>query len=527
MKLIAFLQAQNCSNYVGSWRHPASTSDFLTPQYFQRIARTLEDARFDLAFFDDRLAMPEIYGDSADLAVENGIRAVKMDPTVVLMAMAMATTHLGLAATCSTTYYEPFHVARLFATMDQMTGGRMAWNVVTSLNDSEAANFGRSAHLGHDERYDRADEFLEIVKRMWTAWEPDAVLVDKASGRFADPAKVHPTSYDGKFLSSHGTFTVPRSPQGHPVLLQAGASGRGQAFAGRWADVVFAAYKNKEGGIKSYRALKQAIADAGRDPDQVAVCPAVGVVVAETEEAARAKAKLIRGLAKPQDGLALLCETLNVDFAGRPLDKPFTDSELADMSWQSLRDRVIELSGRTNPQRQRLRPVLRPRHRGRGLRLRRDPDAGRRPDGAVVRRGLRRLRARGLLYPRHVRGLRPDGRARAAASRAGPQGVRGDDPPRAPRPAAAGRRPLPAGMSTGLPTRLLTPIGMLGYGYPEADFWACVEAGVDVIVVDSGSTDPGPYMLGLGSQLVPDEGYTTNAGSASPAAPMSRPSTRA
>jgi FMN-dependent oxidoreductase (nitrilotriacetate monooxygenase family) len=349
MKLIAFLQAQNCSNYVGSWRHPASASDFLTPQYFQRIARTLEDARFDMAFFDDRLAMPEIYGDSANLAVENGIRAVKMDPTVVLMAMAMATTHLGLAATCSTTYYEPFHVARLFATMDQMSGGRVAWNVVTSLNDSEAANFGRSAHLGHDERYDRADEFLEIVLRMWTAWEPDAVVVDKTSGRFADPAKVHPTRYEGKFLSSHGTFTVPRSPQGHPVLLQAGASGRGQAFAGRWADVVFAAYKNKEGGITSYRALKQAVADAGRDPDQVAVCPAVGVVVAETEEAARAKAKLIRGLARPEDGLALLCEALNVDFAKRPLDKPFSDAELADMSWQSLRDRVIELSGTANP----------------------------------------------------------------------------------------------------------------------------------------------------------------------------------
>jgi len=205
MTLIAFLQAQNCSNYVGSWRHPASMTDFLSPQYYQRIARTLEDARFDMAFFDDRLAMPEIYGNSPDLAVEHGIRSVKMDPTAVLMAMAMATSHLGLGATYSTTYYEPFHVARLFATLDHMTGGRVAWNIVTSLNDSEAANFGRSMHLEHDERYDRADEFVEIVEQMWTSWEPGALVVDKETGRFADPAKVHATQYQGKFFDVHGT----------------------------------------------------------------------------------------------------------------------------------------------------------------------------------------------------------------------------------------------------------------------------------------------------------------------------------
>lgn len=227
MALIAFLQAQNCSNYVGSWRNPASMSDFLTAEYFQRIARTLEDAKFDMAFFDDRLAMPEIYGRSPDLAVQYGIRSVKMDPTVVLMAMAMATTHLGLGATCSTTYYEPFHVARQFATLDQMSGGRVAWNIVTSLNDAEAANFGRKEHLGHDERYDRADEFVEIVTQMWSAWQPGALKLDKRTGEFADPAKVQRTAYDGKFFSVHGTFTVPRSPQGHPVLLQAGQSGRG------------------------------------------------------------------------------------------------------------------------------------------------------------------------------------------------------------------------------------------------------------------------------------------------------------
>ena len=349
MALIAFLQAQNCSNYVGSWRHPGSIPDFLSPRYFQRIARTLEDGRFDMAFFDDRLAMPEIYGRNADLAVQHGIRAVKLDPTVALMAMAAASTHLGLGATYSTTYHEPFHVARLFATLDHLTGGRVAWNIVTSLNDAEAANFGRSIHLDHDERYDRAEEFVELVTRMWTSWQPDALILDKAADRFADPAKVTRIEFAGKYFDVRGTFTVPRSPQGHPVLLQAGQSGRGMAFAGKWAEVVFAAYRDKERGVAQYRALKQAVADAGRDPDSVVVAPAVGVVTGETDEIVAEKLRLLDELARPEDGLALLCETLNVDFSDRPVDEPFADAELARMSWHSLRDSVIRASGKTNP----------------------------------------------------------------------------------------------------------------------------------------------------------------------------------
>lgn len=349
MALFAFMQAQNTSLYVGAWRHSASSTDFLTPDYFTRIARTLEGARFDMAFFDDRLAMPDLYGRSHEMAVRHGIRPVKMDPTMVLMAMASTTTHLGLGATYSTTYHEPFHVARLFATLDLMTRGRAAWNVVTSLNDSEAANFGVSEHLDHDLRYDRADEFLEIVTDLWSAWESDALVLDKNSGLFADPAKVHATKYAGKFFNMHGTFPVPRSPQGQPVLLQAGASGRGLHFAGRWAEVVFAAFANKESGVAQYRAIREAVEDAGRDPDSVLVTPALTVIVGETEEIAREKYQLLDGLARPEDSLVLLCEGINSDLSGRPLDEPFTDSELAKMSWQTLRDRVIRLSGNTNP----------------------------------------------------------------------------------------------------------------------------------------------------------------------------------
>ena len=349
MALIAFLQAQNCSNYVGSWRALASKPDFLTADYFTRIARTLEDGRFDMAFFDDRLALPDTYGRSHDLAVRYGIRSVKMDPTVVLMAMASATRHLGLGATYSTTYYEPFPVARLFATLDLMTGGRVAWNIVTSLNGSEAANFGTRDHLGHDLRYDRADEFVDVVTAMWATWDSDALVVDKHTGLFADPEKVRRLDHDGRFFSSHGTFPVPRSPQGQPVLLQAGMSGRGMAFAGRWAEVIFTSYPNAEAGARSYRRLRQAVADAGRDPDTVTIAPAVQVITAETPELVAEKHRLLGGLARSEDGVALLCEALDTDFSGLPFDEPFTDGELAVMSWHSLRDRVITLSGKQNP----------------------------------------------------------------------------------------------------------------------------------------------------------------------------------
>src|SRR3712207_5855966 len=210
MALVAFLQAQNCSNYVASWRHQATAPDFLSAEYYQRIARTLEAGKFHLAFFDDRLAMPDRYGNDFAESVRNGIRVVKMDLIPLITAMGLATRRLGVGGTYSTTYFEPFHVARVFATLDHMLGGRVAWNVVTSLNDSEAANFGRAAHLGHDARYDRADEFMEAVLGHWDSWEDDAVVYDRAAGVFAVPEKVHRLDHKGEAFRSRGPFTVPR-----------------------------------------------------------------------------------------------------------------------------------------------------------------------------------------------------------------------------------------------------------------------------------------------------------------------------
>jgi FMN-dependent oxidoreductase (nitrilotriacetate monooxygenase family) len=349
MTLIAFLQAQNCSNLVGSWRHPATAPDFLSPDYYQRVARVLEDGKFHMAFFDDRLAMPDIYQNDFAETVAHGVRAVKLDPVSVMLAMGMATTRLGLGATYSTTYYEPYHVARVFATADLMTKGRIAWNIVTSLNNSEALNFGREAHLEHDLRYDRADEFMQVVLGHWGAWEDDALILDKAEDRFADPAKVRRLNHQGEFFRSRGPFTVPRSPQGHPVLLQAGQSGRGRAFAARWAEVVFVVYPSIAAGQAQYKAFKQSVADAGRDPDSVHVAPACYVIPAESADLAAEKKAVIEAMARPIDGLTLLSEVLNWDLGSKPYDQPLSDAELAGLSWHGFRDRIIALSGKANP----------------------------------------------------------------------------------------------------------------------------------------------------------------------------------
>ena len=349
MTLVAFMQAQNCSNLPGSWRHPSSMTDFLSPEYYQRIARILEDGKIHLAFFDDRLALPDLYTGNHLEMINNGVRAVKLDPSTILMAMAMATSKLGLGATYSTTYYEPFHVARVFATMDLMTKGRVGWNVVTSLNSAEALNFGHAAHMEHDARYDRADEFMDVVMGHWNTWDDDALILDKETGRFADASRVHRLDHVGNYFKSRGPFSVPRSQQGHPVIIQAGQSGRGQAFAARWAELVFIIHHNLEAGKIAYANFKAQVANMGRDPDKVAMAPACYVCVAESEDAAQEKRAIVEATAKPVDALVLISEVLNYDFGSKGYDEPFSDEELASFSWHGFRERVIQHSGKKNP----------------------------------------------------------------------------------------------------------------------------------------------------------------------------------
>jgi len=350
MTLVAFLQAQNCSNLPASWRHPDADASFMTAAYYQRIGRVLEEGRFHLAFFDDRLAMPDVYGDDFRVTVQEGIRAVKLDPMLCATALGLATTHLGVGVTYSTTYYEPFHVARIFATLDHLTGGRAAWNVVTSLNRSEAANFGRDVVLEHDLRYDRAEEFLEVVRGHWRSWDSDALQIDKATGIFADPAKVRRIEHRGPWFQSRGPFTVPRSPQGEPVMIQAGQSGRGRQFAAKWGDLVFVIYPNLAMGRAAYADFKDHLESTGRPRDAVTIAPAIYVVTGETEAEAADKLGVLQALPKPIDGLVLLSEVLNFDFASKGYDEPFTPDELDSISGlQAIRDRVVKLSGRPDP----------------------------------------------------------------------------------------------------------------------------------------------------------------------------------
>jgi FMN-dependent oxidoreductase (nitrilotriacetate monooxygenase family) len=328
--LVAFMQASNVSVYSGSWRYPSSADDYLDLRYYQRIARVLEDGCFDLMFFDDRLAMPTIYGDSVSEAVRYGARPIKLDLIAVLGAAAAATDHLGLGATYSTTYYEPFHVARTFATLDHLSGGRAAWNVVTSVNDAEAQNFSVKQHAEHDRRYDRAEEFIDVVSRLWDSWEDGAIVGNRQSGTFAEPEKVHELNHHGEFFDVRGPLTVPRSPQGRPVIIQAGQSGRGRQFAAKWADLIFTGDPSQAVAAEHYREQKALVSEHGRDADAVRVLPMVYVIVGETEQIARDKESIfLNDLVHPMASLTLLSEVTNHDFSGHGLDDVVTD-ELID-----------------------------------------------------------------------------------------------------------------------------------------------------------------------------------------------------
>jgi FMN-dependent oxidoreductase (nitrilotriacetate monooxygenase family) len=333
MSLVGFMQAANTSVYTGSWRHPATEHAFLTASYYEKLGRTLEDGCFDLMFFDDRLAMPGIYAGSVAEAVRLGARPVKLDLSIVLGVVAGATRSIGLGATYSTTYYSPFHVARTFATLDHLSDGRAAWNVVTSVNDGEAQNYGVEHHLDHDARYDRADEFLEATTGLWDSWDDDALVLDRATGVFADPAKVHELNHDGEWFRVRGPLTVPRSPQGRPVLLQAGSSGRGRDFAARWAELIFTGDPNIDVARSHYKDQKERIAERGRDPAQVKMLPMAYTVIGESRTHAEEREQLfLNELVDPQASLALLSELMNHDFSGLGLDAPITDELIESVS---------------------------------------------------------------------------------------------------------------------------------------------------------------------------------------------------
>ena len=240
MHLAAFLIAGPVAHSHALWRHPATTADFLAAESYQAVARILERGKFDLAFFADRLAMADTYGHSLETGVTFGDQdALRLDPIPVLAMMAAVTDRLGLGATRSTTYYHPYHIARTFATLDHLSNGRAAWNAVTSPDAFTGENFRRGGFLDRDDRYRRAEEFVDVARQLWDTWGDDAVVADRERGVLVEQAAIRPFHHHGNQFSIDGTFDVTRSPQGHPVFIQAGDSDGGRELAAKRADVIF------------------------------------------------------------------------------------------------------------------------------------------------------------------------------------------------------------------------------------------------------------------------------------------------
>jgi alkanesulfonate monooxygenase len=320
LKLGAFLPAPG--HHVAAWRHPTARPDGgLDFEYYRQLAQTAERGKFDMLFLSDGVGIRTHYKDEDELSRWG--RIVQFEPLTLLSALAVVTSHIGLAATASTTYNEPYHIARKFASLDYLSHGRAAWNIVTSVTDAEAQNFNLDLQPDHTTRYRRAREFMQVVTGLWDSWDDDAFVYDKASGRYFEPRKLHLLDHKGEFFSVRGPLNVARPVQGYPVLVQAGASEDGQDFAARWGEVIFTAHQTLEQAQAFYRGMKTHVIHHGREPDEVKILPGVFTVVGRTQAEAEDKYAVLQDLVDPVVGLGLLTGLLgDVDISGYPLDGP-------------------------------------------------------------------------------------------------------------------------------------------------------------------------------------------------------------
>jgi FMN-dependent oxidoreductase (nitrilotriacetate monooxygenase family) len=249
---------------------------------------------------------------------------------LLLAAMARKTRHIGLAGTLSTAFYHPFHIARSFASLDHMSGGRAAWNVVTSANSHEAQNFGMDRLMDRNVRYDHADEVMEACDALWNSWDADAIVLDRERGIYADPAKVHYANYQGKFVRTRGPLPTPRSPQGRPVIMQAGSSERGRQFAARWAEVVFTLQHSKPDMQAFHADIKTRMERNGRSPEECIITPAIDIVLGETDSIARERADYLNSLVSAEVGVCDISNAIGVDLSPFPLDQPLADMDITE-----------------------------------------------------------------------------------------------------------------------------------------------------------------------------------------------------
>ncbi|PIK73763.1 nitrilotriacetate monooxygenase, partial [Methylobacterium frigidaeris] len=311
-------------HHVAAWRHPDATAAAGTDAaHYRHLAQVAEAAKFDLIFLADGVS---IRGDDIDALSRTATRYVgQFEPLTLLSHLSAVTERIGLVATASTTYNEPFHVARKFASLDHLSGGRAGWNLVTSADEREAWNFGRDAHLAHARRYARAAEFVDVVTGLWDTYEDDAFVRDKDEGLFFDPGKLHVLGHRGEHFSVRGPLNVPRPPQGHPVVVQAGSSEAGKALAARTAEVIFTAQVTLEDAVAFYADVKGRLPRHGRAPDELKIMPGAMPFLGRTRDEAQTKYDAMQALVHPVVGRSLLERMLGVDLSGYPEDGPVPD----------------------------------------------------------------------------------------------------------------------------------------------------------------------------------------------------------
>jgi FMN-dependent oxidoreductase (nitrilotriacetate monooxygenase family) len=333
-------------HHEASWRHPASSPLALTDiRYYQDLAQRAEAALFDSIFLADQLALGEDVAQAARTWLE---------PLTVLAAVAVVTKRVGLIATASTTYTEPFNLARQFASLDHISNGRVAWNIVTSWLATAARNFGGAAQVSHADRYARAEEFMKVIKALWDSWADDAVIDDRAGGRYTRPDRIRPINHRGDFYQVAGPLNMPRCPQGRPVLVQAGSSDTGRRFAARHADAVFTAHMAKTTAQEFYANLKALAAVEGRAPDQVLILPGLSPMIGSTEAEAQRMAREINDLTDPEVGRKRLSGRFGgYDFSHLSLDRPLSPEDFPDPdSVEAARSRtevILNLVRRDKP----------------------------------------------------------------------------------------------------------------------------------------------------------------------------------
>jgi len=306
----------------GLWTHPRDTSHRYTdPGHWTELARLLEAGYFDAIFLADVLGAYDVYQGSADAALRHGVQAPLNDPLALVPLMAQATKHLGFGVTCALTYEHPYTFARRISTLDHLTRGRIGWNIVTGYLDSAARNLGLDRQLSHDERYDLADEYMDVVYKLWEkSWDDDAVVNDKARGVYAEPSRIHPINHEGRFFKVPGFHLCEPSPQRTPLLYQAGTSPRGTRFAARHAECTFVSGPSQTVVRKYADDLRAAVRAAGRDGDDLKIYAQALIVTAPTGHEARAKYEEYLGHVDIEAALALLSGWTGIDFSRFPLD---------------------------------------------------------------------------------------------------------------------------------------------------------------------------------------------------------------